>query len=94
MKCLPPTAPSYVPKPTGPVTTIEMTADETGNTFKMKNFEAKPGDANLPPMSTFAQLPEQELLVPVKFEAGKSYSVQCDRHAVFGVFGKLDVGQQ
>ena len=94
MKCLPPTAPSYVPKPAGTVITIEMTADETGNTFKMKNFEAKPGDANLPPMSTFAQLPEQELLVPVKFEAGKSYSVQCDRHALFGVFGKLDVGQQ
>ena len=69
-----------------------MTADETGNTFKMKSFEAKPGDANLSPM--FAQLPEQELLVPVKFEAGKSYSVQCDRHALFGVFGKLDVGQQ
>ena len=93
MKCLPPTAVSYVPKPTGPVTTIEMTTDETGNTVKIKNFEAKPGDANLSPMSTFAQLPEQELLVPVKFEAGKSYSVQCDRHALFGVVGKLDVGQ-
>lgn len=112
----PAATPSNVPTPTGTVITIEMITDESGNYFKPKNIEAKPGDVlkfvlvtgvhnvhfladsnpgatNLPPMSTFAQLPGQELLVPVNFEAGKSYYFQCDPHALLGMVGKLEVKQ-
>lgn len=110
----PTAAPSNVPKPTGTVITIEMITDDSGNYFKPKEIEAKPGDVlkfvlvagvhnvhfladsnpgvpNLPPVSTFAQLPGQEILVPVNFEAGKSYYFQCDPHALLGMVGKLKV---
>jgi len=110
----PTAAPTNTPKPTGTVITIEMITDESGNYFKPKDIEAKPGDVlkfvlvtgvhnvhfvadsnpgvpNLPPMSTFAQLPGQEILVPVNFEAGKSYYFQCDPHALLGMVGKLKV---
>ncbi|WP_310571443.1 plastocyanin/azurin family copper-binding protein [Gemmatimonas sp.] len=110
----PAAAPANAPKPTGTVITIEMITDETGNYFKPKEIEAKPGDVlkfvlvagvhnvhfladsnpgipDLPPMSTFAQLPGQELLVPVNFAAGKSYYFQCDPHALLGMVGKLKV---
>lgn len=103
-----------VPKPTGTVITIEMHTDDTGNYFKPKEIEAKPGDVlkfvlvagvhnvhfladsnpgvpNLPPVSMFAQLPGQEILVPVNFAAGKSYFFQCDPHALLGMVGKLKV---
>jgi plastocyanin len=107
-------APSNVPKPTGTVITIEMITDETGNYFKPKVIEAKPGDVlkfvlvagvhnvhfladsnpgvpDLPAVSTFAQLPGQEILVPVNFAAGKSYYFQCDPHALLGMVGTLQV---
>ncbi len=110
----PSAAPSDAPKPTGTVITIEMITDETGNYFKPKKIEAKPGDVlkfvlvagvhnvhfladsnpgvpNLPPVSMFAQLPGQEILVPVNFKAGKSYYFQCDPHALLGMVGKLEV---
>lgn len=110
----PAAAPSYVPKPTGTVITIEMTTDETGNYFKPKEIEAKPGDVlkfvlvagvhnvhfladsnpgvpDLPAVSMFAQLPGQEILVPVNFAAGKSYYFQCDPHALLGMVGTLKV---
>ena len=113
----PSAAPSNVPKPTGTVITIDMITDETGNYFKPKEIEAKPGDVlkfvlvagvhnvhfladsnpgvpNLPPMSTFAQLPGQEILVPVNFAAGKSYYFQCDPHALLGMVGKLEVEKE
>jgi plastocyanin len=113
----PAAAPANVPTPTGTVITIEMITDETGNYFKPKEIEAKPGDvlkfvlvtgvhnvnfladsnpgaANLPPMSTFAQLPGQEILIPVNFEAGKSYYFQCDPHALLGMVGKLKVEKE
>ena len=103
-----------VPKPTGTVITIEMHTDDTGNYFKPKEIEAKPGDVlkfvlvagvhnvhfladsnpgvpNLPPISMFAQLPGQEILVPVNLAAGKSYFFQCDPHALLGMVGKLKV---
>ena len=56
--------------------------------------DSNPGTANLPPMSTFAQLPGQELLVPVNFEAGKSYYFQCDPHALLGMVGTLKVEKE
>jgi plastocyanin len=113
----PAATPSNVPTPTGTVITIEMITDETGNYFKPKEIEAKPGDvlkfvlvtgvhnvhfladsnpgvANLPPMSTFAQLPGQEILIPVNFEAGKTYYFQCDPHALLGMVGKLEVEKE
>ncbi|WP_396199809.1 plastocyanin/azurin family copper-binding protein [Gemmatimonas sp.] len=110
----PAAAPSNAPKPTGTVITIEMTTDETGNYFKPKDIEAKPGDVlkfvlvagvhnvhfladsnpgvpDLPAMSMFAQLPGQEILVPVNFAAGKTYYFQCDPHALLGMVGTLKV---
>ena len=106
--------PPHVPKPTGAVITIEMTTDETGNFFKPKEIEARPGDVlrfvlvagvhnvhflpdsnpgvpNLPAVSMFAQLPGQEILVPVNFAAGKRYYFQCDPHALLGMVGTLKV---
>lgn len=110
----PAAAPSNAPTPTGTIITIEMITDETGNYFKPKEIEAKPGDVlkfvlvtgvhnvhfladsnpgvpDLPAVSTFAQLPGQEILVPVNFAAGKSYFFQCDPHALLGMVGRLKV---
>jgi plastocyanin len=42
-------------------------------------------------MSMFAQLPGQEILVPVNFAAGKTYYFQCDPHALLGMVGTLKV---
>ncbi len=53
--------------------------------------DSNPGVPNLPPVSMMAQLPGQEILVPVNFKAGKSYYFQCDPHALLGMVGKLKV---
>lgn len=53
--------------------------------------DSNPSAQNLPPMSTFAQLPGQEILIPVNFEAGKTYYYQCDPHALLGMIGHVKV---
>ncbi|HEY0929458.1 MAG TPA: plastocyanin/azurin family copper-binding protein [Gemmatimonas sp.] len=45
---------------------------------------------NLPPMSTFAQLPGQAIEVPVTMGAG-TYYFQCDPHAMLGMVGHVTV---
>lgn len=104
------------PAPTGNVITIEMITDETGNYFKPREVEAKPGDVlkfvlvtgvhnvhflpdsnagaqNLPPASTYAQLPRQAIEIPVNFAPGKTYYYQCDPHAALGMVGYVKVEQ-
>jgi plastocyanin len=53
--------------------------------------DSNPGVPDLPAMSMFAQLPGQEILVPVNFAAGKTYYFQCDPHALLGMVGTLKV---
>lgn len=55
--------------------------------------DSNPGAANLPPATTFAQLPQQALEVPVTMAAGKSYYFQCDPHAALGMQGHVKVEQ-
>ena len=53
--------------------------------------DSNPGVPDLPAVSMFAQIPGQEILVPVNFAAGKSYYFQCDPHALLGMVGTLKV---
>lgn len=55
--------------------------------------DSNAGAQNLPPASTYAQLPQQAIEVPVNFAPGKTYFYQCDPHAALGMVGYVKVEQ-
>lgn len=55
--------------------------------------DSNPGAQGLPAATTFAQLPQQALEVPVTMAAGATYYFQCDPHAALGMTGHVKVEQ-
>jgi plastocyanin len=53
--------------------------------------DSNPGATGLPPMSSFAQLPQQTIDIPVTMAPGKRYFYQCDPHAMLGMVGYVTV---